>query len=79
MVFEGEAGGGACGGQAKLVDNFLPEFVMGNRLSTTFFADCFVQFVEIKFLSTDLGDFDLGDAFGAPIFGEVFLKFTFLF
>jgi hypothetical protein len=30
VIFEGEAGGGAGGGQAELVDYFFPEFVVGD-------------------------------------------------
>ena len=79
MIFEGETGRGAGGGKAELVDDFLPEFIMRNGLATAFFTDGFVEFEEIKFLSTDLWYFDLSDAFGVPVFGKVFLKFTFLF
>ena len=52
---------------------------MRNSLAASFLAYGFIKFEEIKFLSADLWDFDLGDALGAPVFSEVFLKFTFLF
>jgi hypothetical protein len=52
---------------------------VGNGLPPAFFAYGFVKFEKIKFLATDLWYFDLGDSLGAPVFGEVFLKFTFLF
>ena len=79
MVFEGEAGGGAGGGESELIDYFFPEFVVRDSLPASFFADCFIEFVEIEFLSSDLWYFDLGDAFGGPVFGEVLLKFVLLF
>jgi hypothetical protein len=47
VVFEGEAGGGAGGGQAELVNYLFPEFVVGDGLTASFFADCFVEFVEV--------------------------------
>lgn len=79
MVFEGEAGGGAGGGESELIDYFFPEFVVRDSLPASFFADCFIEFVEIEFLSSDLRYFDLGDAFGSPVFGEMLLKFVLLF
>jgi hypothetical protein len=52
---------------------------VGDGLSSSFFADCFVEFVEIKLLSSDLWYFDLGDSFGGPVLVEMFFKFVLLF
>ena len=79
VIFECEAGRGTCGRKAEFIDNFFPQFVMRYSLTSAFFADGFVEFEEVKFLAADLRDFDLSDAFGAPVFREVFLKFVFLF
>jgi len=79
VIFECKAGRGACGGKAEFIDNFFPQFVMRYSLASAFFAYGFVEFEEVKFLAADLRDFDLSDAFGAPVFREVFLKFVFLF
>ena len=79
VIFEGEAGRGACGGETELVNDLLPEFVVRYCLTTAFFAYSFVEFEKVEFLTTDLGDFDLSDAFGTPILSKVFLEFAFLF
>lgn len=79
MVFEGKAGGSAGGGEAKLVDDFLPKFVMGDGLAASLLADGFVELEEIELLSADLWYFDLGDALGGPVLCEVLLKFVLLF
>lgn len=79
VIFEGEAGRSTGGGETEFVDNLLPEFVMRYCLASTFFADGFIKFKKVKFLASDLRDFDLSNAFGTPIFGEVFLEFAFLF
>ncbi len=79
VIFECKAGRGTCGRKAEFIDDFFPKFVMGYGLAPAFFADGFVEFEQVKFLTADLRDFDLSDAFGAPVFGEVFLKFVFLF
>ena len=67
VVFEGEAGGSAGGGESKLIDDLFPHFVVGDGLATALFADGLVEFEEVELLSTDLGYFDLGDALRGPI------------
>jgi hypothetical protein len=52
---------------------------VGDGLSSSFLADGLVQFVKVEFLSSDLGDLDLGDALGGPVFAQVLLKFVLLF
>jgi len=79
VIFESKACRGTGGRKAELIDDFFPQFIVGDSLATAFFANGFVKFEEIELLSTNLWYFDLGDPFRAPIFGEVFLKFTFLF
>jgi hypothetical protein len=79
MIFKCEAGRSTCGGKAKLVDDLFPEFVVRYGLPSAFFADGFVEFEKVEFLTTNLRDFDLGYAFGTPIFGKVFLEFALLF
>lgn len=79
MIFKSEGGGSAGGGESELIDYFLPKFVMGDRLASSLLADCFVEFVEIEFLPSDLRYFDLCDALGGPVLCEVLLKFVLLF
>lgn len=79
VIFEGEGGGSAGRGQSELVDDFFPEFVVGDGLPASLFADGLVEFVEVEFLAADLGDFDLGDALGGPVLVEVLFKFVLLF
>ena len=78
VVFEGEAGGGAGGGESELIDYFFPEFVVRDSLPASFFADCFIEFVEIEFLSSDLWYFDLSNSFGSPVLCQMFLEFILL-
>ena len=79
MIFEGKAGGGAGGGKSKLIDDFLPKFVMWDGLPSSLLAYGFVEFIEIELLPPDLWYFDIGDAFGGPVLVEVLLKFVLLF
>ena len=79
MVFEGEAGWGTGGGESELIDYFFPEFVMGDGLSSSFFADRVVEFKEVEFLSSDLWNFDVGDALWGPVLVQVLLKFVLWF
>lgn len=52
---------------------------MGYGLTASFFANGFIEFVEIEFLAADLRYFDLGDALGSPILLEVLFKSIGLF
>lgn len=79
MIFESEAGGGAGGGESELVDNLFPEFVVGDGLPPSFFADGPVEFIEVEFLSSDLWYFYVGDALGGPVLVEVFFEFILFF
>lgn len=79
VIFEGKGCGGAGGGKSKLIDDFFPEFIVGDSLAAALFADSFVEFIEVEFLSSDLWYFDLGDAFGCPVLVEVLFKFVLLF
>ncbi len=79
MILEGEAGGGASGGQSELIHDFLPEFVVGDGLSTALLADGLVELVKVELLAADLRDLDLGDALGGPVLSQVLLKFVLLF
>ena len=79
MVFEGEGGRGAGGGEAELINDFLPKLVVRDRLAAALLADCFVEFVEIEFLAADLRNLDLGDPLRSPVLVEVLLKFVLLF
>ena len=79
MILKSEASGGAGRGKSKLINNFFPKFVMRDRLSSSLFAYCFVEFIEIKLLPSNLWYFDIGNAFGCPILVEMLLKFVLLF
>lgn len=79
MVFESEGGGGASGGEAELVYNFFPQFVVRDGLASSLFADSSVEFVEVELLASDLWYFDLSDALGGPVLVEMLFKFVLLF
>ena len=79
VIFQGEAGRSTGGGEAELVDNFLPHLVMGDSLAATLLADGSVQFVEVEFLAADLRDLDLCDTLGRPVLFQVLFEFRSLF
>ena len=47
VIFEGEGGGSAGRGESELIHDFFPEFVVGDGLPASFFADGLVEFVEV--------------------------------
>lgn len=79
MIFEGEAGRGASGGEAELIDDFFPEFVVGDRLASSFFADGLIKLIEVELLPAYLWNFDLRDALARPVLAQVLLEFVLLF
>jgi hypothetical protein len=79
MIFEGEGSGGAGGGKPKFIDDFFPEFVVRDRLPSSLFTDCFVEFIEVELLSSNLRYFDIADALGGPVLVQMLLKFVLLF
>lgn len=79
MIFQSEACRCTSWREPKLINYFLPHFIMRYSLPASFFTHRFIEFMQVELFPSNLRDFDLCYSFGCPVFLQMLFESICLF